>query len=122
MRRASVDPCRRVWHAGQALPQTAGLPGVMTKSELVQRLRETNPHLGHREVETVVDTVFAQIANALQSGERVELRGFGTFSVRQREARVGRNPRTGASVEVASKHHPVFKAGKPLHHRLNPAP
>ncbi len=91
----------------------------MTKSELIQRIAELNPHLYHRDVERIVTTVFEEISAALARGDRVELRGFGAFSVKQRAARVGRNPRTGAAVQVAEKHIPFFKTGKLLRERMN---
>ncbi len=91
----------------------------MTKSELIQRIAELNPHLYHRDVERIVSTVFDEIGIALSRGDRVELRGFGAFSVKHRDARVGRNPRTGAAVEVDEKHIPFFKTGKLLRDRLN---
>ena len=91
----------------------------MTKSELIQRLAETNPHLYQRDVERIVSTVFDEIAAALSRGDRVELRGFGAFSVKRRDARLGRNPRTGDSVAVGEKHIPFFKTGKQLRDRLN---
>ena len=91
----------------------------MTKSELILRLSEANPHLFQRDVERLVSTVFDEISSALESGDRVELRGFGAFSVKKREARVGRNPRTGESVKVESKFVPFFKTGKQLRDRLN---
>ena len=91
----------------------------MTKSELIARLAARNPHLYQRDVERIVATVFDQISKALASGDRVELRGFGAFSVKRRDARVGRNPRTGASVQVAEKQIPFFKTGKQLRDRLN---
>ena len=91
----------------------------MTKSELIQRLAELNPHLYQRDVERIVSTIFDEISVALARGDRVELRGFGAFSVKARDARVGRNPRTGASVNVARKFVPFFKAGKDLRERLN---
>jgi integration host factor subunit beta len=93
----------------------------MTKSELIQRLAEMNPHLYQRDVERIVSTIFDEISVALARGDRVELRGFGAFSVKARDARVGRNPRTGASVNVARKFVPFFKAGKDLRERLNRA-
>lgn len=92
----------------------------MTKSELIQRLAERNPHLYQRDVERIVSTVFDEIAAALSRGDRVELRGFGAFSVKRRGARMGRNPRTGESVQVGEKHIPFFKTGKELRERLNP--
>ncbi len=91
----------------------------MTKSELIQMLAERNPHLYMRDVEKIVDTIFEEITAALVRGDRVELRGFGAFSVKEREARVGRNPRTGSSVEVDAKRLPFFKTGKALRERLN---
>ena len=91
----------------------------MTKSELVQRLAEANPHLYQRDVEGMVTAIFDEIAAALARGDRVELRGFGAFSVKRRDARIGRNPRTGDSVQVAEKRIPFFKTGKQLRDRLN---
>lgn len=91
----------------------------MTKSELIQRLAERNPHLYMRDVEKIVDTVFEEITAALAKGDRVELRGFGAFSVKERDARMGRNPRTGDSVFVEAKRLPFFKTGKALRERLN---
>ena len=91
----------------------------MTKSELIQRIAELNPHLYHRDVERIVTTIFEEISEALAGGDRVELRGFGAFSVKQRDARVGRNPRTGDAVQVAEKHIPFFKTGKLLRERMN---
>ena len=91
----------------------------MTKSELIQRLAESHPHLYHRDVERIVSTVFEEISSALERGDRVELRGFGTFSVKHRGARVGRNPRTGDTVEVAPKSVPFIKTGKQLRDLVN---
>ena len=91
----------------------------MIKSELVTLLADANPHLYQRDVERIVNTVFDEITTALTRGERVELRGFGAFSVKKRPARVGRNPRTGEPVAVAEKHVPFFKTGKELRDRLN---
>ncbi len=91
----------------------------MTKSELIQRLAEMNPHLYLRDVEKIVDTVFNEIADALARGDRVELRGFGAFSVKERASRTGRNPRTGETVEVDAKRLPSFKTGKALREKLN---
>lgn len=91
----------------------------MTKSELILQLAEQNPHLYQRDVERIVATIFDVITDALAQGNRVELRGFGAFSVKQRRARVGRNPRTGESVDVAAKRVPYFKTGKELRERLN---
>ena len=89
----------------------------MTKAELIKRLADDNPTLYLRDVERVVDTVFGEITNALANGDRVEIRGFGAFSTRARSARTGRNPRTGAAVEVSEKSMPHFKTGKQLRDR-----
>ena len=91
----------------------------MIKSELVQKLADTNPHLYHRDVETIVNTVLDTISSALAEGDRVELRGFGAFSVKERGARQGRNPRTGEPVPVDAKKVPYFKPGKEMRVRLN---
>jgi len=91
----------------------------MTKSELIHRLSQQFSGLSMRQVEKSVDMIFADIGNALAKGNRVELRGFGAFSVRYRERRMGRNPRTGEKVEVEGKNVPFFKAGKSLRERLN---
>ena len=91
----------------------------MIRSELVQIIADQNPHLFQRDVERIVNTVFDEITNAMANGDRVELRGFGAFSVKKRDARVGRNPRTGESVSVSEKHVPFFKTGKLLRDRLN---
>ena len=91
----------------------------MTKSELIARLAEQNPPLYQRDVERIVSTIFDEITAALARGDRVELRGFGAFSVKKRDARVGRNPRTGDAVKVDAKHIPFFKTGKQLRERLN---
>jgi integration host factor subunit beta len=92
---------------------------AMTKSDLIKRLAEANPHLYLRDIERIVSTVFDEVAEALVRGDRVELRGFGAFSVRQRSSRVGRNPRTGDEVRVPDKVVPYFKTGKDLRQRLN---
>ncbi|MAQ71641.1 MAG: integration host factor subunit beta [Alphaproteobacteria bacterium] len=91
----------------------------MTKSDLIQRLADLNPHLYLRDIEKIVNTIFDEITNALSEGDRVELRGFGAFSVKERAARMGRNPRTGDSVKVEAKNMPFFKTGKALRERLN---
>ena len=91
----------------------------MIRSELVQKLADENPHLYQRDVERIVDTVFDEIIDAMSKGNRVELRGFGAFSVKKRDARIGRNPRTGESVQVEEKFVPFFKTGKLLRDRLN---
>lgn len=93
--------------------------GKMTKSELIQKLAERNPHLYLRDVEKIVETIFDEITDALAEGDRVELRGFGAFSVKHRDARTGRNPRTGEAVQVDAKRLPFFKTGKALRERLN---
>ena len=91
----------------------------MIRSELIQKIADENPHLYQRDVERIVNTIFEEITNAMARGDRVELRGFGAFSVKKRDARVGRNPRTGDAVEVEEKHVPFFKTGKLLRDRLN---
>jgi integration host factor subunit beta len=91
----------------------------MTKSELARKLADTNPRLTYRDAEIIVGTVFREIAAALTRGGRVELRGFGAFSVKRRGGREGRNPRTGVSVIVPERHFPAFRPGEPMHHRLN---
>ncbi len=91
----------------------------MIKSELIAILSEENPHLYQRDVERVVSTIFDTISDALAEGDRVELRGFGAFSIKERDSRTGRNPRTGESVQVPKKHVPFFKTGKELRERLN---
>ena len=91
----------------------------MIKSELVQRVAAQNPHLYQRDVENIVNAIFGEIVDALARGDRVELRGFGAFSVKNRPARTGRNPRTGAHVAVDKKHVPFFKTGKEMRERLN---
>ncbi len=94
----------------------------MIKSELVQRLAVKNPHLYQRDVERIVNAILDEITAALTRGDRVELRGFGAFSIKRREARLGRNPRTGAHVDVDQKAVPFFKTGKEMRERLNAAP
>ena len=91
----------------------------MTKSELIRRLAERYPDLYLSDLERVIDTVFEEITRALVRGDRVELRGFGAFSVKSRAARVGRNPRTGQAVQVEPKSMPFFKTGKLLRDRMN---
>ncbi len=93
----------------------------MIKSELVQKIAERNPHLYQRDVENIVNAILEEITNALARGDRVELRGFGAFSVKRRDARVGRNPRTGEHVSVEEKSVPFFKTGKEMRERLNDA-
>lgn len=91
----------------------------MIKSELVQLIADKNPHLYHRDVESVVNAILDEITKALAEGNRVELRGFGAFSVKNRPARNARNPKTGTPVEVDEKWVPFFKTGKELRERLN---
>ncbi|SFE56453.1 MULTISPECIES: integration host factor subunit beta [Roseivivax] len=91
----------------------------MIRSELIQKIADENPHLYQRDVERIVNTIFEEIVTAMARGDRVELRGFGAFSVKKRDARVGRNPRTGEAVDVEEKHVPFFKTGKLLRDRLN---
>ncbi len=91
----------------------------MIRSELIQKIADADPKLSQKDAEKVVQTVFDEIINALANGDRVELRGFGAFSVKARDARVGRNPRTGEAVEVEDKKVPFFKTGKLLRDRLN---
>ncbi len=91
----------------------------MIRSELIQKLVDENPHLFQRDVELIVNTIFDEITDTMARGDRVELRGFGAFSVKKRDARIGRNPRTGESVSVSVKHVPFFKTGKLLRDRLN---
>ncbi|MBL4792972.1 integration host factor subunit beta [Citromicrobium bathyomarinum] len=91
----------------------------MIRSELLQKLAQENPELRAQEIEQVVDIFFEEIAQRLAEGGRVELRGFGAFSTREREARTGRNPRTGESVDVPAKRVPYFKPGKEMRNALN---
>jgi integration host factor subunit beta len=91
----------------------------MIRSELIQKIADENPHLYQRDVEKIVNVIFEEIIEAMARGDRVELRGFGAFSVKKRDARTGRNPRTGEAVEVEEKHVPLFKTGKLLRDRLN---
>ena len=94
----------------------------MIKSELVLRLAQRYPHLFHRDVERIVSTILEEVAASLASGKRVELRGFGVFSVKVRSSRTGRNPRTGQPVSVGEKRAPYFRTGKELRERLNGGP
>ena len=91
----------------------------MIRSALIEKIAEENPHLYQRDVERIVNTIFDSIIEAMAKGDRVELRGFGAFSVKKRDARLGRNPRTGEAVQVDEKHVPFFKTGKLLRDRLN---
>ena len=91
----------------------------MTKSELILKLADANPHLYQRDIETLVATVFEEITHALEHGDRVELRGFGAFSTKQRDARTGRNPRTGESIQIPASKRPKFTVGKALKDAVN---
>jgi len=91
----------------------------MIKSELVAKISERNPHLYQRDVEHIVNAVLEEVVSALSRGDRVELRGFGAFSVKNRPARIGRNPRTGEKVPVDEKFVPFFKTGKEMREKLN---
>ncbi len=91
----------------------------MTRAELIEELARRNPHLLQRDAEAIVSTVFEEITAALSRGDRVELRGFGAFTTKSRQPRIGRNPRTGEAVPVAAKRLPFFKAGKELRERIN---
>jgi|TARA_B100001059_G_C17765609_1_gene545392 integration host factor subunit beta len=92
---------------------------IMIKSSLIKKLLKNNPHLIQKDIEIIVDTVLENIGETLSSNGRVEIRGFGTFSVRHRNARNGRNPRTGEKVVVPAKNVPMFKPGKGVRDRLN---
>ena len=91
----------------------------LIKSQLIQNITDQNPHLYIKDVERIINTIFSEITKYLAEGRRVELRGFGAFSVQKRKERVGRNPRTGDSVKVLEKHIPRFKSGKELRIKLN---
>ena len=92
----------------------------MIKSELIERFAAENPHLYQRDVEKIVNTILDTITTALAQGDRVELRGFGMFRVKRRNARTGRNPRDGTQVLISEKVIPAFKTSRDLHRRLNP--
>ena len=104
---------------GRRLAAVTPPGGMMIRSELIQLIADENPHLFRRDVERIVNTVFEEIIDAMARGDRVELRGFGAFSVKKRDARTGRNPRTGEAVDVDQKYVPFFKTGKLLRDRLN---
>jgi len=91
----------------------------MTKFQLIQKLMEKSNTLAQQDAKTIVNTVFSSMANALSSGERIEIRGFGNFTVRKYQPYQGRNPRTGAKVEVLPKRLPFFKVGKELKERVD---
>jgi integration host factor subunit beta len=111
-------PASGGWAAAE---NRAGVGRLMIKSELIQKVAAANPHLFHRDVERIINIVLDEITGALARGDRVELRGFGAFTVKHRAARQGRNPRTGDTVFVEDKYVPFFKTGKELRERLNPA-
>jgi integration host factor subunit beta len=92
----------------------------MTKSELIQRIAKRYPHLYAKDVERLVNTIFQELGQALAEKRRIELRGFGAFSVRERDARKARNPKTGDNVQIGKRYAPYFRAGKELRERLNP--
>ena len=123
MRRSGIGRCAQI--DTEALPYPIGCnwwrgrENIMIRSELLQTLQDDNPELRTEEIEQVVDIFFDEIAQRLAEGGRVELRGFGAFSTREREARQGRNPRTGESVSVPAKKVPYFKAGKEIRRKLN---
>ena len=91
----------------------------MTKSELIDQLAKEYPHLYHRDIEKVVDVFYNSISEALSDGQRVEIRGFGAFSIKKRSPRIGRNPKNGKKVEVPSKKSIYYKPGKELKERIN---
>ncbi|WP_298135547.1 integration host factor subunit beta [Acidiferrobacter sp.] len=91
----------------------------MTKSELIQCLAASQPQLDQRDVELAVKGILERMSSALQEGERIEVRGFGSFCLHHRPARLGRNPKTGVSVQVPDRHVPHFKPGKELRERVD---
>jgi integration host factor subunit beta len=91
----------------------------LIKSQLVQNITDQNPHLYIKDVERIINSIFSEITKSLAEGRRVELRGFGAFSVQKRKERIGRNPRTGDAVNVSAKYIPRFKQGKELRIKLN---
>ena len=92
---------------------------TITRSELIEALVEKQPHLAHRDVELAVKAVLEKMARSIEQGDRIEIRGFGSFSLHYRPARIGRNPKTGESVEVEDKFSPHFKPGKELKERVD---
>ncbi len=91
----------------------------MTRSQLILRLAQQHPYLDHQVVERIVKTIFEKISEALARGDRIEIRGFGSFTVKEYASRVGRNPRTGEAVQVPAKRRPNFRSGKELRRRIN---
>ncbi|HKK14070.1 MAG TPA: integration host factor subunit beta [Gammaproteobacteria bacterium] len=104
--------------AAQRSPRTAGKT-IMTKSELIEVLASKNSHLNYKDVELAVKSLLEQMSQALATGQRIEIRGFGSFSLHYRPPRIGRNPKTGESVSLAAKYVPHFKPGKELRERVN---
>jgi integration host factor subunit beta len=117
-----LDDHLMLWQLPQKPSSQQRYTPTMLKSELVQKLAEQNTHLYPRDLEKVVNAILGTIADALAQGGRAEIRGFGSFSVKKRGARTGRNPRTGEAVAVSEKAVPVFKAGKEMRQRLNALP
>jgi integration host factor subunit beta len=115
-----LDATLTLWQLPKIMRRQGPTPD-MIKSELVIKLTEQNPHLYQRDIEQVANAILDTISDALAQGGRVELRGFGTFTVKKREARAGRNPRTGDAVSISEKVVPVFRTGKEMRQRLNPA-
>jgi integration host factor beta subunit len=93
----------------------------MTKSDLIELVAQLLPHISKKDTETVVNTIFESMTEALRRGERIEIRSFGSFQVKMREAREGRNPKTGAEVRIPAKRTPFFKVGKELKERIDEA-
>ena len=91
----------------------------MTKSELIVKMTDRLPYLTHKDAEIIVNTIFDSMVDTLQNGDRIEIRGFGSFKVKHREARQGRNPKTGETVNIPAKRMPFFKIGKELNERIN---
>jgi integration host factor subunit beta len=116
---SGVNPFSALNRKHNSVMVAASQGASMIKSELIAKLAEENPHLTQRDIERVVSVILERMIQALEEGGRVELRGFGALSVRSRDARAGRNPRTGEPVDVRAKHVPFFKSGKELRERLN---
>lgn len=96
-----------------------GINSTMTKSELIERIASRQPQLSQKDVELAVKTILEHMSQTLASGERIEIRGFGSFSLHYREPRQGRNPKTGDAVELTGKYVPHFKPGKEMRERVN---
>ncbi len=108
-------------NGGAPQSRQSGQQKKMTKSELVDRLAASQTHLSHKDVELGVKLLLDSVGEALAQHERIEIRGFGSFSLHYRPSRVGRNPKSGASVKIPAKHVPHFKPGKELRERVNEA-